>query len=491
MTTGSAHNGGWGGTIQSAEIMVRTVNHCLDAVIISHPNGGIVFANPAACVMFRASQQELRRLDHYALMDKEDQATRDVLAELTSRRQVRALVPLARTDSSWFLAAIAAATFPVESGGELICTVLRDATIEVREQRRLAAYDAVAEALLGKADLSHALGVVARHARIIFEATDAAVVLRAVGGEDVVVEAVDGPNMATMTGRRYKWLGPQQELASGRPTIIEDLAASAVTKEGRGLRLGPAMVVQISSDRRTFGILMVGRPRGTRPYTHDDLARAVDFGKRAGVVMAIGEDRADAETHQQRTVEQLSREKQALLQAVSVDHRTGLANTAAFDADHAQLYARFERSGEPYSVVLVDVDHFHDFNHRYHYLAGNAVLKRLAATLARTVRKGDRAYRWGGEEFAVLLPGTRLEAAAVVAERIRAAAEGMKVEHAGSPSKVVTVTAGVAQATRFHNSVDEVFEAVSALLVEGKDGGRNRVVVPPTDRPGSGLQQES
>ncbi|HET6965097.1 MAG TPA: GGDEF domain-containing protein, partial [Acidimicrobiales bacterium] len=182
---------------------------------------------------------------------------------------------------------------------------------------------------------------------------------------------------------------------------------------------------------------------------------------------------------------QLSREKEALLQAVSVDHRTGLANTAAFDADHAQLHSRFERSGDPYCLLLIDVDNFHAFNHRYHYLAGNRVLKRIAAALADTIRSSDRVYRWGGEEFAVLLSGTRLDAAAVAAERARAAIEQLGIEHAGNPPGVVTVTVGVAEPAVGESGAD-LFEHVSALLVEGKDRGRNRIVLPPAGTPGDG-----
>ncbi|MDE3206861.1 MAG: GGDEF domain-containing protein [Acidobacteriota bacterium] len=175
---------------------------------------------------------------------------------------------------------------------------------------------------------------------------------------------------------------------------------------------------------------------------------------------------------------QLNREKEALLQAASVDYRTGLANAAAFDAAHEQLHSRMRRSGDPYSVLLVDIDHFHGFNHLYHYLEGNRVLSQVSAVLRSTVRDGDRVFRWGGEEFAVLLPATRLAAAAVVAERLRAAVQAMGVEHAGNPPGVVTVTVGVAEATGSDVCADDVFEAVSALQAAGKDAGRNRIVTP-------------
>lgn len=175
---------------------------------------------------------------------------------------------------------------------------------------------------------------------------------------------------------------------------------------------------------------------------------------------------------------ELNREKEALVEAISVDYRTGLANTAAFDADHERLHARMGRSGDPYSVLLVDVDFFHGFNYRYHYLEGNRVLKQLSAVLTANVRDGDRVFRWGGEEFAVLLPDTRLVPAVAVAERLRAAVQAMGIEHSGNPFGVVTVTVGVVEATADHIGPDDVFEAVSALLVAGKDAGRNRVVTP-------------
>jgi diguanylate cyclase (GGDEF)-like protein len=128
--------------------------------------------------------------------------------------------------------------------------------------------------------------------------------------------------------------------------------------------------------------------------------------------------------------------------------------------------------------LLVDIDHFHDYNTAYGYLKGNETLRRTATTIASAVRQADKAYRYGGEEFAAILPGTTLDGAEVVAERVRHAVESLRLEHATNPTGFVTVTVGVIEARPEYAKPDEVFEMVNALLLAGKDAGRNRVVSP-------------
>ncbi len=181
-------------------------------------------------------------------------------------------------------------------------------------------------------------------------------------------------------------------------------------------------------------------------------------------------------------VQQLIDENRALAEAASIDYRTGLANTATFDADHEQLHTRLVGAGERYSILLVDIDHFHDYNSAYGYLQGNDALSRVAATLSSALRQGDRAYRYGGEEFAALLPGARLDGAALVAERTRRAVEDLHMQHPTNQCGMVTVTVGALEALPGHAKAADAFDAVNALLLEGKDAGRNRVVVP-RDRP--------
>jgi diguanylate cyclase (GGDEF)-like protein len=179
-----------------------------------------------------------------------------------------------------------------------------------------------------------------------------------------------------------------------------------------------------------------------------------------------------------REVEDLRLENQALTEAVMIDPRTGLANAAAFDADHLQAHARRIRSEDPYAILLADIDRFHDYNERVQAATTDQTLRTVAQTIKATVRLGDRAYRYGWQDFTVLLPGAALREAVVAAERIRAKIESLGMENPGSPSGVLTVTVGVIEAGFRHRSTKDVVAEVNDLLREGKRAGRNRIVWP-------------
>lgn len=154
-----------------------------------------------------------------------------------------------------------------------------------------------------------------------------------------------------------------------------------------------------------------------------------------------------------------------------VDPLTGLANRRAFDEALEVELARSRRTGEPMSLVMLDVDHFKRFNDTFGHLAGDRALAAVATRLTATARREDWACRVGGEEFAVLLPGADRRAAAEVAERLRLAVEGMRL--AEGP---ITISLGVASGVGVRDGEALVAEA-DGLLYEAKRLGRNRVVV--------------
>ncbi len=185
-------------------------------------------------------------------------------------------------------------------------------------------------------------------------------------------------------------------------------------------------------------------------------------------------------------LEQLRAERQALVEAATTDRRTGLPNAATFDVDHA----RHHDSGLPYSLLLVDIDRFHSYNTIYRYLAGHEALRAVGEAISRAVRATDRTFRYGGEEFTVLLPGASAHEATAVGERVRRAVEQLGIEHRGSPAGVVTVSVGAVDVEP-GATVTAAVEEASIALLEAKDTGRNRVVgrsvgAPgPHDRPGT------
>lgn len=156
------------------------------------------------------------------------------------------------------------------------------------------------------------------------------------------------------------------------------------------------------------------------------------------------------------------------------DGLTGVANRRTFDETLAQELLVSTAQHRPISLVLVDLDHFKRLNDTLGHQAGDKVLKAVATTLARACRPSDLVARYGGEEFVVILPGASGEAAARVAERLRAGvAELTTVGVAGS----VTASLGVATCADGVVGADAITQAADRALYRSKAEGRNRVTV--------------
>ena len=172
-----------------------------------------------------------------------------------------------------------------------------------------------------------------------------------------------------------------------------------------------------------------------------------------------------------------ARELSSLKEQAARDALTGLGNRRMLDASLQRESARAQRTGNPLSLLMLDVDEFKLYNDNFGHPAGDQALRRIAAILEKSVnRPADLICRYGGEEFAIILPVADAEAAAVVAERIRKAVEAAQIPHTADAQRpVVTVSIGCATATGVGVEPALLIARADAGVYRAKSRGRNRV----------------
>lgn len=159
------------------------------------------------------------------------------------------------------------------------------------------------------------------------------------------------------------------------------------------------------------------------------------------------------------------------------DPLTGLANRRRLDVALAGEWSRAERHRLPVALVLVDLDHFKQLNDSRGHRDGDAALRKVAEVLARHAQRvGDVAARWGGEELALLLPGTTCPGAAEVAERVRQEIAALALPRDREGHSLLTASFGVAAVVpQPEDRLEALIEAADAALYRAKNAGRNRV----------------
>jgi len=165
-----------------------------------------------------------------------------------------------------------------------------------------------------------------------------------------------------------------------------------------------------------------------------------------------------------------------LRNASRYDALTGLLNRRAFEEALDAEVQRSRRLGEPFSVLMLDADHFKDINDRDGHAAGDRALQHLGTLLAAHMRDIDRVGRYGGEEFVVLLPGTGQHDALVTAERLREKVQGLppRWQERALP---LTVSIGVSEWRADEDDVASLLARADAALYQAKEAGRNCVAV--------------
>ncbi len=215
---------------------------------------------------------------------------------------------------------------------------------------------------------------------------------------------------------------------------------------------GIGILYPLKSRDRLICVLSLGQKTSDRPYSHEDLELIRAMANQAGVI-----------------VENAQLFTRANIRA-NTDELTGLYNHRHFHERLEQEIARGSRFGTTFSLILMDIDLFKSFNDIYGHLAGDQVLLRVGHYLQSSVRGIDMAFRYGGEEFAIILPEARMDDAYKVAERMRKTIDSKS----GSRTMPITMSIGVANWPNDGIIKEEIIRRADAAMYKAKQLGRNR-----------------
>ena len=171
-----------------------------------------------------------------------------------------------------------------------------------------------------------------------------------------------------------------------------------------------------------------------------------------------------------KTQKDLSEANEHLATLATTDGLTGIKNNRAFRDELHRQWQRVSRTGDPFSIILLDVDKFKQYNDTYGHPEGDAVLKSVANILSEVARASDIVARYGGEEFVIIAPETDATNAVTIAERFRAA-----LEAASWPLRQVTASFGVSTSSPLTEDTAQLISQADSALYKSKEAGRNRV----------------
>jgi two-component system cell cycle response regulator len=250
-----------------------------------------------------------------------------------------------------------------------------------------------------------------------------------------------------------------------------------VNTTGRGFD-GLRFAAQIRSDEATRHLPILGV---IDPDDRPRLVRALDLGFNDILTRPIDPQELSARVRSQvrgkRYTDFLRNNLDHSLELAVTDQLTGLHNRRYMTGQLGALVTRAVRGGDPVSALMIDIDHFKKVNDNFGHDVGDEVLREFAVRLASNVRAIDLPCRYGGEEFVVIMPGTRLEDAGKIAERIRRHVAGSPFRLSGGAEPLsVTISIGVATTTGEGDSAEALLKRSDEAVYAAKAAGRNTVI---------------
>jgi diguanylate cyclase (GGDEF)-like protein len=243
------------------------------------------------------------------------------------------------------------------------------------------------------------------------------------------------------------------------PLRVPDVTAYLGTRRRSRYRTNSFVALPITAGSDVLGVVCVTDRVDDLAFTRDDLSRFRALAAPAALALARERIRADAESH---------------AHAAIIDPVSGLFNRRYFQVRLEEELQRARRHKMPVALLMADIDDFKRINDRFGHLVGDTVIGDVADILRRSVRLFDVCTRFGGEEFAIVMPGTGAESAATIAERVRRRIEEYRPGAGELAALRVTVSVGLAVSSANISARDLVEQADAALYL-AKEAGKNQV----------------
>jgi two-component system, cell cycle response regulator len=219
--------------------------------------------------------------------------------------------------------------------------------------------------------------------------------------------------------------------------------------------VSPSLIVPLKGKDKLNGIIVLGERINKEPFTPDEKEYLMHIASLAGIAI----------------------HNAYLYEMATTDMMTRLKSHHFFQTTLAEQREKAIRSNTPLSLVMLDIDHFKEFNDKYGHVCGDIVLKNVGKKILEKIRQIDIASRYGGEEFVLILPEIDIEEAYIIAERIRTSIKELKLDYNGQIMSI-TISGGVTQFLPYTDKDNQSFiNRADKALYLSKEKGRNRTTI--------------
>jgi len=340
------------------------------------------------------------------------------------------------------------------------------ADLILRKSAQMVVLNEVSQKVNSSLDLKEVITLLARHAAesigldrcVVWLFDEMKVALEAIAAYGLSATVLDKMKFRLSEIRNTVFFKTLSELTPGQIMAGQDVELFSRILQGH-MTVNAMLVVPLVLKEEAIGILAVDDTREAHEFLDDEIT----------LVSAIA-------NHTVMAIENARLYQKVKEQAIT-DGLTGVYNHRFFQIRFADEFSHSKRYGNDLSLIIMDIDHFKQYNDTYGHVAGDLALKEIANLTRTSVRENDIVARYGGEEFAIILPMTNVEGAQIVAERIRKSV--MECRFLGDlnvPQVSITVSLGVSAYAKNLENRELLFRQADSALYAAKSSGRNQTV---------------